>query len=329
MRGIFKGALLLLAGCTGREPVEPGDWNANLPESPATKESTTEQASGEAFATEPDLSLFAEQLVMLDRMQRVERAEGEVLLTAGRMLFDRAERTIRMEQDVLVVEDGSILEAGRLTGCLSAENRLERADAKGKVLLRRGGREARSDQVRFDHVLGTVELSGRAVITEANQRLSGERIRVELHGAGALRCEPNARLEVKRLTGGAGWTEVRAREVRVDGAARAAEFFGNVRMRDARGSLDCDRLQIHMKKTGDLGWMKAHGRVTMQAGEVRASAGGARYDPDAGMALLTAAPQVIHGHIVLSAEVIRFWPLEERVVGEPSARARWRKKGNG
>lgn len=115
--------------------------------------------------------------------------------------------------------------------------------------------------------------------------------------------------------------DIRAREVILDRRAKRVDFRERIRLRDERGAMNCEALTLQLKESWELDWLRAESSVVLQYGDVMAEADIMEYADNSGRALLLGDPKLLQGRSVVRADRIQFWPVEQRVVCEPNARA--------
>lgn len=124
---------------------------------------------------------YAPLVRRLKEMESPVRAVGETLATGKGLVFDYKARWVRMEHDVVVVDDRGTLETDRLKGRFSVSNEVEQVDAaghvradvrypKGKVLLT-------GDHLVLDRPSRVARMEGNAVATDAaHGKLAADRL---------------------------------------------------------------------------------------------------------------------------------------------------------
>ncbi len=311
--------MLLWVGCSEPERVEPVA-GVEIGEESAVLE---ERAEALSYPVVPalDMEPFAELAEQLATMRGAERGTNEVLLVGERLLFERDRQVLLVSGDVRLVTDEGWLRGDEMQAVMDAKGALQQVIAVGAVRGVQGERELAGDRLEYDWRAGGADLRGRAVIQEVGRRLSGEQVLVEGGTSGRLVCRPNAWLELEGLGDGGGRMDIRAREVVVDRMAKRVDFRERVRLRDEQGAMNCEALTLQLKETWELDWLRAESRVVLQYGDVMAEADTVEYVENTGRALLLGDPKLLQGRSVVRADRIQFWPVEQRVVCEPNARA--------
>ena len=329
------GFVLLHTGCSKRERTDPNakEWKdiqaldddaAVVPAAPGPKPSAAPQV-GEPVP-EGEFDGFIQRL---EQMKTVQRKTGETLLTGKTLVFDYDQRFVRMDEQVIVVDDHGVLETESLLGRFSASNEVESIEATGGVSITSDSREARAETAVYDYLSGIVELQGLATVSEAGNQLSGERIRFWIQGDRKMICEPNALLEISGVSGAAAGnlpagdmdTEIRADRVIYDESKRLAQLDGNVRLRDPRMAMNCGEARVFLKDDNKIDWIETLSGVIIQSEDRKALAERATYHADEGKFTLEGKPKVMQGLNVISADRITFWHETRRMVCEPNARA--------
>lgn len=105
-----------------------------------------------------------------------------VEVVADRLDFEYASRILTYEGNVEVRQGDVELKSDRLTISLEGEGdlRLRSVIASGNVRLRHGQRKASAGRAVFDQRKQTVELRENAVLEDGPNRVTGERIEVDL-----------------------------------------------------------------------------------------------------------------------------------------------------
>ncbi len=305
------GCLLFFAACSKRE--RTGEDEVAL---------VSERSAGKVVpkvGAVPD-GEFTEFIRRLEQMKTAERQSGETLLTGKRLVFDHAQRLVRMDEDVKVLDDRGELVTASLTGRFSVSNEVEKVEARRNVEIRSDGRTATADAAVYDLKAGFVRLDGRAGATAGDNRLSAERISLWLKGDRKMICEPNAFLEVSGVSGSAGVTEIRADRLVYSENERRAEMNGNVRLRDPRGAMNCREVRLHLKDGNEIDWIEALFEVIIQLEDRKALADRATYHADEDKFTLEGEPKVKQGQHIMTGDRITVWNEARRMVCEPNAR---------
>ncbi|MDF7800658.1 LptA/OstA family protein [Pontiellaceae bacterium B1224] len=272
---------------------------------------------------------FAPFLQRLAAMKTIERKTGETLLTGERLELDHEQRFVRMDQNVVVVDDEGILKTESLIGRFSVSNDIEFIEAQGGVELVSSNRTASADSAIYNYRNGFVQLEGRATAASDGNSLSGERIRLWIKGDRKMVCEPNAFLEISQNSGlefsettepSAEKTEVRADRAVYDETERMAELSGRVRVRDPQAAMNCEKIRIYLKDENEIDWIEAVGEVIIQSENRKALADRAMYYADEGKFVLEGEPKVKQGLNIMTGDRILFWHETRRMVCEPNAR---------
>jgi lipopolysaccharide export system protein LptA len=323
---LLLSGTLLLASCSPREPVEGEDseWadiqpiTDSVPESPNPSRRMIE-SEGEDY-----VSLKRR----LDEMATVKRATGETLITGKTLVLNYDRRFVRMDEDVLVVDDHGQLSAETILGRFSEDNRVDMVEARRDVRVSDEGREATADSAVYVFDDGSIQLDGNAQVSGDGNRLSGDQIRFWIKDSRRVICEPNAKLEVSgasQLVPGEGdssaeKTEIFSDRLIFDEDSRLAEFDGNVRIRDHRAQMNSEKVLLHLKENNKIDWIEALFGVIIQSDDRKAIAERAIYYADEGKFILEGAPKVLDGKHVMTGDRILFWHEPQRMVCEPNAR---------
>jgi lipopolysaccharide transport protein LptA len=342
--GILCGTVLMAASCTKREdPREEEEWaEIQALEDDAVKVPMPVSAKPEKIPAigstiqglhpqsgQDVVDEFDEYILRLEQMKAAERKPGQTLLTGERLIFDNEEHFVRMDENVLVVDDRGEMEAQSVTGRFSVSNEVEYIEAHDHVLIRSEGRIGRADDALYDYKNGYVQLEGKASVEEGLNRLSGERIRFWVEGDRKMVCEPNAVLviadtsgvEVGGVSGVGGGAEIRSDRLIYDQSKSLAEMDGNVRLRDPRMAMNCGEARIFFKDDNKIDWIEALFEVIIQSDDRKALAERATYHADEGKFTLEGKPKVMQGPSVMTGDRITFWYETRRMVCEPNARA--------
>ena len=265
----------------------------------------------------------------LEEMKSIVREPGQTLLTGERLVFDQDRRYVRLDQNVVVTDDQGTLETESLIGRFSASNEVEYIEAKDGVVIRSEGREAVADQAVYNYQNGFIQLEGKASVFEGQNRLSGERIQFWIKGDRKMICEPNALLEISGSSGltldgvsgsQEGDTEIRADSAVYDESKAMAELIGNVRVRDSRAAMNCEKVRLFLKEDNEIDWIEASSEVIIQSDDRKALADRATYHADEGKFTLEGDPKVKLGLNIMTGDRIMFWNETRRMVCEPNAR---------
>ena len=272
---------------------------------------------------------FDEFIQRLEQMKSVERESGQTLLVGESLIFDHDQRFVRMDKNVVVTDDQGILETQRLIGRFSAANEVEYIEAQDGVTIQSEGRKARADQAIYTYQNGFIQLEGKASIFEEKNKLSGERIQFWIKGTRKIICEPNALLEISSASGlnldgvsdgVSGDTEIRADSAVYDESEHLAVLTGNVRIRDSRAALNCEKVQLFLKEDNEIDWIEASSEVIIQSDDRKALADRATYHANEGKFTLEGDPKVKLGLNIMTGDRIMFWNESRRMVCEPNAR---------
>ena len=315
-----------LTACSKRDrsKVDEADWAdiqplTNAVVAPQDQPQRVVQSKGEDYAP---------LIRRLEEMLTAERASGETLITGENLVLDYERRFVRMDENVTVVDDRGVLETETLMGRFSVGNEVEMIEARKGVRVTSEGRIATAESANYAFQNGSIVLVGNARISEAGNRLSGEKIHFWIKGNRRMICEPNALLEVTRtseldvggMPQGEGSTEIRSDRLVYDEEKALAEFDGNVRLRDPRAALNCEKVLLHLKEGNEIDWIEARSEVIILSGDRKALADRASYYADDGRFVLDGDPKVKQGPNIMTGDRITFWQESQRMVCEPNAR---------
>jgi len=331
---VVFGGVLLASSCSKRERPEAdeAEWADIQPLTNATVVAENQpqrvvQSEGEDYSP---------LVRRLKEMESVVRATGETMITGESLMLDYERRFVRMDQDIKVVDDRGELAAETLTGRFSEANEVEMIEARKGVRIASEGRTATADGAVYNFRNGAIQLDGNAQLSEGGNRLSGGQIRFWIKGSRRMVCEPDARLEIasasslktggvsprirEGLRQGAGDTEIRSDRLVYDEEQSLAKFDGNVRMRDPRAALDCEKALLHLKENNEIDWIEALSGVIIQLSGRKALADRATYHADEGRFVLDGDPKLKDGRNIMTGDRITFWQETRRMVCEPNAR---------
>ncbi|MBN2685513.1 MAG: hypothetical protein JXR40_09565 [Pontiellaceae bacterium] len=319
---------LLVAGCSKEEP--------EAPKSDASSESSVELTPPEPVpkqkprgtsrvAQEAQFDRYAQKLA---QAKAAERKSGQTILSGQSLVFDQDQRYAEMKTGVEVLDDQGLLRTEHLLGRFNVSNQIETVSAKGSVSMLSQGRTAECAEALYDYTAGTILMEGRAVVSDGTNRLSGQQIRLWNGEDRRMICEPNALLELKGESGqeiegfdGTTFdTEIRANRITYDELEQRADVVGDVRVRDAQGSMTCDLVTVHLNASNRVDSVEASGHVALDSQGRTASGEKATYEYAQGLILLEGMASVSDGTNRLSGELIRFWSGDNRkVICEPNA----------
>lgn len=304
----------------------------------APREKPAKAASPKEATPDEDLTMETKQTVptedlsgfikRLEEMKTIKRQPGQTLLMGKSLVFDYDQRFVRMDGDVVVLDDHGELDTESLIGRFSVSNEVESIEATGGVSIVSENRKAKSESAHYNYLTGVVQLDGLATVSENGNRLSGERIQFWIKDNRKMICEPNALLEItsssvpaiKDMPAGEGVTEVRANQVVYDESASMVELDGHVRLRDSRLAMNSEKVRISLKDDNKIDWIKASGGVIIQSQDRKALADRATYEGDEDKFTLEGSPKVMQGQNVMTGDRITFWQKTRRMVCEPNAR---------
>lgn len=115
-------------------------------------------------------------------------------------------------------------------------------------------------------------------------------------------------------------TVITSERLTYDYDEKFALFETNVVVTDPRMTLTADKLHVRFKESGEVVWIQATGNVIITQENRKAYAGKVTHTVESGEFLLEDDPKVIREKDMVSAEKIRFWHNEKRVVCEPRAK---------
>ena len=319
---------LFCAGCSDNEVPAFVDKISGMTNSGETENGSSSEndPSGSNTSVEARFDEFSERL---GHAKTCEREVGQTLFCGDSLVFDYDQHFVRMGGGVKVFDDQGDLLADAIEGRFSASNEVETVEAVGGVTVNSEGRIAEAIKVLYDYAEGTVLLEGRAVVSDGENRLSGERIRFWSRGSRRMECEPNALLVMEGELGSEESdesanqkfdTEIRANKVVFDEERHRIDMIGNVRVRDVRAAMNCSEVTLFLKEDNKLDWIEARGEVIIRFEDRKALAGLATYDADEGKFTLKEEPMVKQGRNVMTGDRIVFWHETRRMVCEPHAR---------
>ncbi|MEN7973309.1 MAG: LptA/OstA family protein [Verrucomicrobiota bacterium] len=324
---LLCGAVFFSA-CSKREQVEQSEaeWADIQPIADADSVAVAENQSRRMVQSEgDDYSPFIRRLA---EMESVVRATGETMITGEALVLDYERRFVRMDHGVKVVDDRGELEAESLTGRFSEANEVEMIEARKGVKVYSEGRTATAESAIYGFQNGSIQLDGNAQLSMDGNRLSGEQIKFWIKGSRRMVCEPNALLEISSASGlrpeglsqddeGA---EIRSDRLVYDEEQLVVEFDGNVRLRDPRAALNCEKARLYLKESNEIDWIEALFEVIIQTDDRKALANRASYYASEGRFVLEGDPKVKDGRNIMSGDRIIFWQKTRRMVCEPNAR---------
>jgi len=99
-----------------------------------------------------------------------------------------------------------------------------------------------------------------------------------------------------------------------------ALFDNNVVVVDPRLKIYADKMRVTFSKNNKAESVVAEGNVLIVQDDKRARAMKAEYDVVSGLITLSGSPMITRGSDIITAETIKFWRDEERMVAEPQSR---------
>ncbi len=265
----------------------------------------------------------------LEAMRSIERKPGQTLLSGESLVFDYDRRDVRMKQEVVVTDDQGTMKTETLIGRFSVSNTIEFLEADGGVAVESADRTASAGKAVYDYLNGRIQMEEKASVSVGGNSLSGEQIEFWVTRDRRLICEPNALLVISGASdlklGDApasreSETEVRADRVTYDQSKAEATVVGNVRLRDSRAAMNCAKIRLNLKDSGEIDWIEAGDGVIIQTENRKALADRATYHVDEGKFTLEGNPKVKLGLNIMTGDRITFWHETQRMVCEPNAR---------
>lgn len=321
---------VLLSACSKRErsASDEAEWADIQPLTNTTETAEIAPTSQPQRVVQSDGEDYASLIDRLKEMESIERVTGETMITGESLIFDYERRFVRMDQDVKVVDDRGELAADTLMGRFSVDNEVEIIEARKGVRITSENRTATAADATYAFESGAIELAGDARISEEGNHLSAERIRFWIKGSRRMVCESNAVLEISSTSGlnvdglsqDGGSTEIRSDRLVYDEERALAEFDGNVRLRDPRAAMTCEKVRLHLKANNEIDWIEALSEVIIQSDDRKALADQASYYVDEGKFVLSGEPKVKQGRNIMTGDQISFWQETQRMVCEPNAR---------
>ena len=102
---------------------------------------------------------YAPLIQRLEEMEALVRSEGETVVTGEHLTLGYNQHFVRMNQDVVVLDDRGTLKADWLEGRFSASNEVESIEAKGHV------------RMDVQHPEGRVQLTGNHLVLDRDRRM--------------------------------------------------------------------------------------------------------------------------------------------------------------
>ncbi len=332
LSSILLCGVVFLSACSKRERSveDEAEWADIQPFTNRTAVVSDDPASTNQLrrVVESEGEDYAPLIQRMEEMLSVERASGETMITGESLVLDYERRFVRMDRDVKVVDDRGVLETEMLMGRFSASNEVEMVEARKGVRITSEGRTATAESANYAFKTGEIELSGAARVAEGENRLSAERIHFWIKGSRRMVCEPNALLEIVGTSelkiGGLAQdgesTEIRSDRLVYDEEKALAVFDGNVRLRDPRAAMNCEKVRLHLKEGNEIDWIEALSEVIIHSGDRKALADRARYYADEGKFVLDGDPKVKQGRNIMTGDRIIFWQETQQMLCEPNAR---------
>jgi lipopolysaccharide export system protein LptA len=321
---------LFLSACSKRERsgANEAEWADIQPLTNSTTIADPARTNQQRRIVQSEGEDYALLIDRLKAMESIDRSSDETMITGESLIFDYERRFVRMDQDVKVVDDRGVLETESLMGRFSEDNEVEIIEARKGVVITSEGRMATADAATYAFQSGAIELAGAAEVSETGNRLSAERISFWIKGSRRMVCESNALLEITSTSGlkvdglsqGGGRTEIRSDRLVYDEEKALAEFDGNVRLRDPRAVMNCEKVRLYLKENNEIDWIEALSEVIIQSDDRKALADRASYYADEGRFVLTGDPKVKQGRNIMTGDRISFWQETQRMVCEPNAR---------
>ncbi len=140
-------------------------------------------------------------LVLLAALPAVCQAAGDdrptnaTVITSTRLSFDQQQRTAVFEDQVEVRDRDVNIRADRLTVQFTADHKVDRIEADGRVVIVRDDVRATGAHARYDMRDGKLQLTGNPRLQRGQDVLTGDTITLWRESQRIL-CEPNARLVI-------------------------------------------------------------------------------------------------------------------------------------
>lgn len=123
---------------------------------------------------------YAPLVQRLEEMEALARAPGETVVTGEHLVLDYEEHFVRMDRDVVVLDDRGKLKADWLEGRFSASNEVEHIEAKGHVWMAvqhpEGEVQLTGDHLELDRDGRTIRMDRDVVVTDARGELRTDRL---------------------------------------------------------------------------------------------------------------------------------------------------------
>jgi lipopolysaccharide transport protein LptA len=320
---------LFVVGCSKEEPPEaPKSEVPTISSVESTPSETTPKQKPRDSSRVAQDAQFDRYAQKLAQAKAAERKPGQTILSGQSLVFDQDQGYAEMKTAVEVLDDQGLLCAEHLLGRFNVSNQIETVTAQGNVSMRSQGRTAECAEALYDYTAGTILLEGRAVVSDGTNSLSGQQIQLWNGENRRMVCEPNALLVLKGESGeeieGFGRTEfdteIRANRITYDELEQRADVVGDVRVRDAQGSMTCDQVAVYLSASNRVNSVEALGNVALDSQGRTASGEKATYEYAEGLILLEGMASVSDGTNTLSGERIRFWSgTNRKVICEPNA----------
>jgi len=132
-----------------------------------------------------------------DSLKQVAAGEdtNSTVVTSTRLSFDQQKHTAVFEENVVVTDREIKILADRLEVFFTEDNKVDRIEAKGHVMIVRSDLKATGEKATYDMKEGKMQLTGNPRIQRDQDTLTGETVTLWRNSKRIL-CEPNARMVI-------------------------------------------------------------------------------------------------------------------------------------
>ncbi|MCX6993435.1 MAG: hypothetical protein NT011_09880 [Kiritimatiellaeota bacterium] len=120
---------------------------------------------------------------------------NSTVITSTQLDFDQQKRTVVFEKNVVVTDREIKIVSDRLEVFFTADNKVDRIEAEGRVTIIRNDLKATGEKATYDIKEGKMQLMGNPRIQRDKDTLTGETVTLWRNSKRIL-CEPNARLVI-------------------------------------------------------------------------------------------------------------------------------------
>lgn len=270
------------------------------------------------FKVDVDLAPFQEMIDSLAARQEKGAYTHEIELAAEQAKMDYDQLTLLMKHNVNFKSDSLRFKADLLRGRLSDQGEWESFFLEDQAWLQYEDMgSATADKIEINLKNEIIRFESQAIMQSQWGSLSGKRIEVYIDGSQQVHSQQG---HIQLMRGDNEMIDIQADALIWQAGNQHLVCKEQVVVEQLDMQMSADWLEVRLKDSHEIDWLKAGEPVTLEAESMSGMADRIEYDSQDEVFTLTGSANVYQAGNKLMADRVYYWPKADRLRCEPQAK---------